>query len=165
MSPPVLERRRWPRLKLSSVPFLKSVTLSQGTEVKGIDISRGGMRIETDVRLRPLMKIHLRMVTSDGVITVDGSVVRSEIVSLDGVPRYQSAIAFDHPLHMLDDLAEEPAASLSSSEPGHSAPHAVGEKQLPPTADIFNSDNAVLTVAAPTVPSADLLGRIKLNKW
>jgi len=160
------ERRRWPRLKPSSVPFLKSVTLSQGTEVQAIDISRGGMLLETEVRLRPGMKIFLRLVTSDGVIKLEGSVVRSFIKSLTGVPKYQSAVSFEHPFHMLDDISEEPAASLSDASPetGISPLHSE-HPSLPPLRGQFDESSSVMTIVTPETNLNDLQEKLKLNDW
>jgi hypothetical protein len=100
-------RRQWPRLKPEAVPFLKSVSFSQGDEARIINISRGGILLETDVRLRPQMKLILKLITTEGIIKMEGQILRSSITSLKGIPRYCSAIAFAHPFHMLDDLSEE----------------------------------------------------------
>jgi hypothetical protein len=98
------DRRQAPRLNPSAVPFLKSVTFNQGTEAQVIDISRGGMLLETDVRLRPFMKILLKIVTSSSIFKTTGCVLRSTIVSINGNPRYQSAIAFEDSFQMMDKL-------------------------------------------------------------
>jgi len=119
---PDLDRRRWPRLNASSVPFLKGVILGQGTEVQPINISRGGMLIETEVRLPPQMKVHLKMVTSDGIVKMDGSVQRSCVASLQGVLKYRSAISFEHPFHMLDDLSPESSTADPDTKPEFAAP-------------------------------------------
>jgi hypothetical protein len=105
--------RRWPRLKPADVPLLKSVTYSQGSDVRIVNISRGGILLETDGRLRPQMKIVLKLITSEGAIKIEGRILRSSVSSLKGIPRYQSAIAFDHPFNMLDDL------SLQAGESAH----------------------------------------------
>lgn len=118
---PESERRQWPRLQASSVPFLKGVILGQGTEVQVIDISRGGLLLETEVRLPPQMKIHLKLITSDGVIKMVGSVLRSSISSLTGVPKYRSAVIFDHPFLMLDDLSEESLVTPEECREANSA--------------------------------------------
>ncbi len=168
-STPESDERRWPRLKPEAVPFLKSVSFSQGSEVQVIDISRGGMLIETEVRLRPQMKIHLKLLTSDGLIKLDGSVLRSSIISLKGAPRYQSAIAFDHPFHMLDDLSEEPAVAESVAQPESAASPSPeqGGDQLPtaPVLGKFDEDSAVMTFVAMDIPSTALIDMFKRNDW
>ena len=165
------DQRRWPRLKPSSVPFLKSVTFNQGNEVQVIDISRGGMLLETDVRMRPQMKIHLKLVTSDGLIKLEGTVLRSSITSLKGVPRYQSAIAFEHPFNMLDDLAAEPEAAFPDVPREPNQPPAFtlegNQPMSGPAAVVGNYDenSAVLTFVAPDMPGTALLELFKLNDW
>jgi hypothetical protein len=151
------ERRRWPRLEPTSVPFLKGITLTQMIEVHAVNISRGGMLLETEVRLRPQMKIVLRLVTGDGVINVEGSVLRSSVASLTGVPKYRSAIQFEHPFHMLDDI---------STQPGLSATGQTGEA-LPGTQGSANIDKnaAVLTFVAPDTAGPYLLEMLELNDW
>ncbi len=146
---PDAERRRWPRIKASSVPFLKRVILGQGTDVQAINISRGGMLLETEVRLRPQMKISLKMVTSDGIIKMEGSVVRSSITSLTGTPKYQSAIEFDHPFHMLDDLSAEAVTAAS---------------EIPMTGT-FNESSGNVILIAPNLPSAALLDPVKAGDF
>lgn len=160
------ERRRWPRLKPSSVPFLKSVTLSQGTEVQAVDISRGGMLIETEVRLRPQMKLFLRLVTSDGTIKLEGSVVRSYITSLKGVPKYQSAIAFDNPFHMIDDLSEVPAPAISEAQP-ENAMDSLSAKpsSFEPILGQFDQSSSVMTFLTPKNQASDIRDRLKINDW
>jgi hypothetical protein len=161
------ERRRWPRLKPSAIPFLKGVALSQGSEAQAIDISRGGMLLETEVRLRPQMKIHLKLVTSEGVIKIEGCVLRSSITSLTGTPKYQSAIAFEHPFHMLDDLSEESAAALpveTRPEPGNN-PQENTQPSFEPIVGAFDESSSILTFVAPDISSASLLDRFKMNDW
>lgn len=160
------ERRRWPRLKPSAIPFLKGVALSQGTEAQAIDISRGGMLLETEVRLRPQMKIHLKLVTSEGVVKIEGCVLRSSITSLNGVPKYQSAIAFENPFHMLDDLSEEHAAALSESPPEPGNPQQeCNQPSFQPIVGQFDESASMLTFVTPDLPGANMLSRFKINDW
>jgi hypothetical protein len=111
------ELRRYPRLKPSEVPSLKSVSFNQGNEVQLIDISKGGMLLETDVRLRPQMEIHLKLVTTTGVIKLEGRVLRSSISSLNGVLWYRSGIAFDEPFELLDSMLEKTAEEEPEAKP------------------------------------------------
>jgi hypothetical protein len=160
------ERRRWPRLKPTSVPFLKSVTLGQGGEVQALDISRGGMLIETEARLRPGIKIYLRLVTSDGVVKLEGSVVRSSITSLAGAPKYQSAVAFEHPFHMLDDFSEELAESLPAESPEAGISPLQGENaSFQPMWGQFDENSSVMTIISPDTSLNELQEKLKLNDW
>jgi hypothetical protein len=108
--------RRWPRFNPSEVPCLKGVTINQGAEAQVIDISQGGTLIETDIRLQPKMKIALKVITTLGAFKITGSVLRSSIASLKGIPIYQSAIIFDNPLTALEDLEAKSAEEMRRAE-------------------------------------------------
>ena len=161
-------RRQHPRLKLSAVPMLKSVVLNQGTEAKVINISRGGILLETEVRLRPQMKIFLKLVTSDGLVRLEGRIIRSSISSLKGTPRFQSAIAFDHPFHMLDDLSSEKTEQAEESLPESEAPLIIDNPgEQPPMQDALGNalddESAILTVI--TQDGTSLQDMFELNDW
>ncbi|MBN1568503.1 MAG: PilZ domain-containing protein [Acidobacteria bacterium] len=163
-------RRQWPRLGPEAVPFLKSVDFSQGSEVRVVNISRGGILLETEVRLRPQMKIFLKLVTTEGVVKMEGHVLRSSISSLKGTPRYQTAIAFVHPFHMLDDLSaalkeseEENGLSSETNEP----PILITDAEVPvvqlDSGDIIKEESPILTVVAQD--GISLQDMFKLNDW
>ena len=161
-------RRQYLRLKPAAVPFLKSVAFNQGFEAQVVNISRGGILLETDVRLRPQMKIFLKLVTTEGVIKMEGQIIRSSISSLNGVPRYQSAIAFEHPFHMLDDLSAELEEQNQESLPELTTPSVIDAAADPlPTELIPGSpldrNSVVLTVIAQEGMSAQDM--FDLNDW
>jgi hypothetical protein len=169
-----MDQRVYPRLKPSAIPFLKSISFEKGLEAQVIDISRGGMLIETDIRLRPQMKLGINVTTTDGTIVLDGSVVRTFIVSLKGAPRYQSAIGFDHPFHMLEDLSEntieQAAESRQEPVPAAQIPEKTEQPlsqakadESPAKTDESGDDSAFLSLFADDtleVPPLD-----KLNDW
>jgi len=158
--------RQWPRYKISEVPSLKGVTSNGGSELEVINISRGGALLESDMRMRPGTKILLRVVTIEGVIQIAGHVLRSSISSLKGVPRYQSAVEFENPLHILDDLSDskddnsQPSErqSASSGEPG------AGSAYEPSMQD-FDRMGGILEVTACEAQDAALMEMLKLNDW
>ena len=161
-------RRQYLRLKPSVVPFLKSVAFNHGLEAQVVNISRGGILLETEVRLRPQMKIFLKLVTTDGVIKMEGQIIRSSISSLNGVPRYQSAIAFEHPFHMLDDLSTKLEEQKQESQPESTTPSVIDTTSDPlPTELIIGSpldrDSAILTVVAQEGMSVQDM--FKRNDW
>jgi hypothetical protein len=163
-------RRRWPRLNPSALPSLKSVAFNQGSEVQVIDISRGGMLLETEVRLRPQMRILLKVATSEGVFKIGGHVVRSSITSLQGAPRYQSAIAFENPFHQLADNALADQMQEPPREPPvESAAPATHDKtsgqKLSQTTPNIDNGAAILTVVACDERSVSLLERFRQNDW
>ena len=161
-------RRQYIRLKPAAVPFLKSVAFNQGFEAQVVNISRGGILLETDVRLRPQMKILLKLVTTEGVIKMEGQIIRSSISSLNGVPRYQSAIAFEHPFHMLDDLSAELEEQNQESLPVSTTPSVIDTsggsmpKEFIPGSHL-DRDSVILTVVAQEGMSAQDM--FDLNDW
>jgi hypothetical protein len=162
------EKRRWPRLKPSSVPLLKNISFNQGTDIQVIDISRGGILLETTARLRPQMKIELKLLTRDGLIKLEGSVLRSSVSSLQGVPKYRSAIEFDNQFHMLDDLSEpmqEASSEPQESDMAQALSH-YGEQPLPELiSSEFDENLGILTLAAPDMSSTSFLEMLKRNDW
>ena len=103
-------RRQWTRLSPENTPSLKGITMTQGNTARVVDISRGGALIETDVRLCPQTKIGFKVLMENGDFRITGSVLRSSIKSLKGAPIYQSAIVFETPLTILDDIDAEKAS-------------------------------------------------------
>jgi len=159
-------RRQYPRLRPEAVPFLKSVNFSQGAEAEIINISRGGVLLETETRLRPQMKIVLKLVTSDGVIKMSGHILRSYISSLKKTPRYRSAIAFEHPFHMLDDLSVEEETQVSQLDPSETAVAGTDGDQpsaQPDPGGMIDEESAILTVVAQD--GISLQEMFKLNDW
>jgi len=163
-------RRKWPRLKPEAVPFLKSVDFNQGSEVRVIDISRGGILLETEVRLRPQMKLTLKMVTTEGVIKMEGLILRSSISSLQGAPKYRSAICFLHPFHMIDDLTAAMAEQEQALQPESAAaetPEICGDPPLmdPDTGCSIpdNAEPAILTMIAQD--GVTIQEMLNLNDW
>ena len=149
------------------MPFLKSVTFSQGPEAQVVNISRGGVLLETEVRLRPQMKIVLKLVTSEGVVKMSGHILRSSISSLTKNPRYRSAIAFEHPFHMLDDLSvpeeETPTAPPETTEIVEANPGSNRPPVQPDPGGKLEEESAVLTVVAQD--GISLQEMFKLNDW
>ena len=106
--------RQWSRLSPENTPALKGIALTQGNTARVVDISRGGALIETDVRLCPQTKISFKVLMEQGDVRITGSVLRSSIKSLKGTPIYESAIVFEHPLTVLDELQAGKAAVEAS---------------------------------------------------
>jgi len=162
-------RRLYPRLTPSAVPALKSVSFSQGDEVKVVDISRGGILLETEVRLRPQMKILLKLITSEGILKVDGHILRSSICSLKKMPLYKSAIAFDKPLEFIDKFAQIPAEQKDQGSEAEETLKMEGINEDQPSIQTefgngpFEDDIAVLTVTAQD--GVSLQEMCDLNDW
>jgi hypothetical protein len=164
------DRRRYPRLKPSAIPLLRGAALHQGSEIQIIDISKGGMLLETEVRLRPQVKILLKLVTGRGIYKIAGQVLRSSITSLEGIPRYQSAVAFDHLFHELDDLKGAQDEKYPEKPPESKAATEFDDIDDPFLAGILpgnetNKSQAILTVMAHDGQGILLQESFELNDW
>jgi hypothetical protein len=116
-----------------------------------VNISREGIFLETEVRLPAGTKINLTVVTIEGAIELTGRILRSSISFLKGTPHYHSAVAFDSPLRVLNDLSGKKAGGVQPSVPqsvSSGTSHTGGERSL-------------------TIPVQDgaLSEMLKLNDW
>ncbi|MBN2321533.1 MAG: hypothetical protein JXR49_20820 [Acidobacteria bacterium] len=164
------DRRRSPRLKPADLPFLKRVEFSKGSKIEIINISRGGLLLETVSRLGPDLKIAVKIVTTEGIFEVEGVTLRSSIFSLKGIPKYRTAIVFKEPFELMDDTEDtsideiqENASEVAipgiseTSDSQKSQPELPGnEKEKPP---------AVLTVVASDENGICLNETFTLNDW
>jgi|GEM_PF-3300039 len=163
-------RRLSPRLKAEDVPFLKSVELYQGKEIQIVNISRGGILIETETRLRPDFKVMLTLVTTEGVYKRDGTILRSSISSLSGVPKYRTAIAFKQPFELMDvfnDESTDQAHQTYSEGRKHETPDKVdgNECQQDSPESEKEKDPAVLTIVASGANGIHVQESFELNDW
>lgn len=160
------ERRAFPRLPASELPFLKSVKLLAGPEVRLIDVSRGGAQLESDTPLPPGTRVCLRLVTTDTTLLIDGRVLRSRVSCLQpGLVRYRSAVAFDDEVALFSEDKTDSAAR--GAVPG-------GQPELPsrPPAELVSgaedpNDMAglVTLTAVVTEIDPDLSEIFGVNSW
>jgi len=164
------DRRRWPRLNPADVPFLKRVEFYQGSEVIIVNISRGGLLLETEARLRPDLKIMLKIVTTKGVLKMDGMILRSSIYSLNGVPRYRTAIAFKNPFDLLDDVKGASGEQVRENAEKSAVPGIFGEDNGDQLHRISSKNGdqkipTILTVIASDANGVCLQENFELNDW
>jgi hypothetical protein len=162
----VRERRASPRRPASELPFLKSVKLLAGPEVRLIDVSRGGAQLESETPLPPGTRVCLRLVTTDTTLLIDGRVLRSRVSCLQpGLVRYRSAVAFD-----------EEVALFSEDKAGSAAKEAVPRQEPemqsgPPTAPVSgaadqgDAPGIVTVTAVVTEAGHDLCQIFGVNSW
>ena len=114
------ERREWPRVSATRLAET-AVKLANGSEVRLVDLSRGGARLETDRRMLPNATIAVKLVTGGESFVITGLVVRSRVIRLSqGGLGYDVAIAFNETVHRLTALPAlaEPAESpLTPAQP------------------------------------------------
>ena len=95
------DRRRARRRLTGELPWLATVQLPWGTEVKVLDISKSGVLLESPLRLVVGSTLDLQLVGQDGQVRVSARLVRSEIADVNrlGV-RYRAAAAFTRDLQI-----------------------------------------------------------------
>ena len=163
-------RRVYRRLNPADIPSLKGVLINQGAEARVMDISMGGILLETEFRLRPEMKILLKVLTTKGILKINGYVLRSSIKSIAKTPIYQSAIVFDQPLSLLDDLEQKQEEQAPGIRPEATTPDIFEESTelksdpVRPAPD-NEMDMPILTVIAPEKFGAAIDDMFSLNDW
>lgn len=160
------DRRCAPRLGPADVPFLKKVEFSKGSKIEIINISRGGLLLETESRLGPNLKIMVKIVTTEGTFKLDGIILRSSVFSLEGPPKYRTAIIFKEPFELMDK-AEDVSREGDRQVTGSVIPEKPEEKR-PQTvhADKVNEKTpAFVTVVASDHQGVRLKETFTINDW
>ena len=165
------ERRSSPRLAPSALPAFKSISLSSGPEVILINISRGGALLESDRRLRPSTRICLKLAVAENVHQVWGRVLRSQVSGIQGGLHYQSAVAFEEELALLNDVPADAIVQTTSSAMDH-APQPANESPLVQVEAPAQEEEegtytpGILTLTAEILPSGpDLRQAFEINHW
>lgn len=94
--------RQWPRFNVADVPLIREIRSNTGSKLRIINISRGGAFLWTKRRLTRGARIKFKVITSEEAFPLAGSVLRSLVFASKWIPRYQTAVAFDRPLKILD---------------------------------------------------------------
>ena len=112
------DRRGHMRLNAEDVRWLRSARLKYGPDVRVIDISAGGILVETESQLRPDANIVFELAGPTSSILVPSRVLRCRVASFDEVVRYRGACAFKRPVAIPELVMQavatqpQPAASL-----------------------------------------------------
>lgn len=92
------DRRGHPRIRPDGANQL-AASLASGSDVRLIDLSKGGAQFECDRRFLPNATVSLRLLSKDGQHLVTGRVVRSRIIRVaSGGLGYLIGVAFNAPL-------------------------------------------------------------------
>ena len=113
---PVSNRRTHERLKASDLQWLRGARVKYGAEVRVLDISVGGMLLETERQLVPDANVVLELTGPDSPILIPSRVLRCRAASLGEILRYQGACAFKRPL-TIPELTVKLAARLQPAAP------------------------------------------------
>jgi len=138
------DRRGHPRVRPDDSNKL-AASLASGSDVRLIDLSKGGAQFECDRRFLPNATVSLRLLSKDGQHLVTGRVVRSRIIRLaSGGLGYLIGVAFNAPLQteLEGEIVPEtthPPAPASPLVPAADTLHSAGEQaetnQLPSSGD------------------------------
>jgi hypothetical protein len=93
------ERRKSPRRRTVAEHGIETARVRPGREAAVLNVSNGGMLIETIHRLLPGTTIELQLWLANRRMSISGCVLRSTVASLcRGPVLYHGAVAFDRPL-------------------------------------------------------------------
>ena len=101
--------KRAQRWSLSDLPWLSSVKLPWGQQLRLVNISSSGLLVESSVRLSPGSDTTFRIGGPDLSLTVPARVVRCRVATVDSLGvKYETAAVFDQPVNELIAAGEEP---------------------------------------------------------
>jgi Family of unknown function (DUF6982)/PilZ domain len=120
---PESNRRVHERLKASDLQWLRGARLKYGADIRVIDISAGGMLLETEKALAPDANVVVELTGRESPILVPSRVLRCRTALLGDSVTYQGACAFKRPLSIpelaakLTGPAQPPAPAARASGP------------------------------------------------
>lgn len=104
------ERRVHQRLRAADLKWLRGTRVKNGPDVTLVDLSAGGVLLDSDVQLKPGAVITLEIVGA-GTVEVRSEVLRCQIAALrDAAAVYRGALAFKSPIDL--GKMEAPAAVI-----------------------------------------------------
>ena len=91
-------RRVHERLKASDLRWLRGGRIKYGADIRILDISAGGILLETSSQLAPDANVVVELLGPESPILVPSRVLRCRTASLGEILKYQGACAFKRPL-------------------------------------------------------------------
>jgi len=121
-------RRQHRRVPANLLPSL-TARLSGGSEVKLLDVSRRGVRLQTTMHMRPGQTVAIRFVAADATVTLSAAVVRATVAHVDaeGIS-YETALSLAGDLLLCEQLenaplgADDGPGAPAEAQPAASAP-------------------------------------------
>ena len=95
---PPPDRRIHTRFKANELEWLRAASVKYGAAVRVINISAGGLLLETEKALKPNSNVVLELTGPDSRIVVPAEVLRCRVASLRDILTYEGACAFQRPL-------------------------------------------------------------------
>ena len=116
-------RRVHERLRTSDLGWLRGARIKYGADVHVLDISAGGILLETSSQLAPDANVVVELLGPESPILVPSRVLRCRTASLGEILKYQGACAFRRPLTIPELTARRVARrEAPSSRPAVAAP-------------------------------------------
>jgi hypothetical protein len=106
------DRRGEVRLSAEDASWLRGARLKYGPDVRVIDISAGGILVESDTALEPQSNVVIELSVQTKTMLLPARVLRSRAATRAPKVRYQTACVFKRPLtletlaHVADDKAQ-----------------------------------------------------------
>jgi hypothetical protein len=112
------DRRVHRRLKVNDLHWLRAARIKYGAEARILDISAGGVLLETKSALEPDANVIVEVTGPDGPILIPSRVLRCRAASLGEILKYQGACGFKRPLAIRELTArrEPPAIRAATAE-------------------------------------------------
>ena len=162
----VKDRRTSPRFSQTEIPDLQTAKLLDGPAARLINISRGGILLETAECMMPGGIVYIRLVAADAVFLLRGKVLRSRPSLMRNLsPSYETAVSLDGtlpvPVGSGDGFKGDVPRAIVPS--GQKSGLGVPDDQ---TAALWAPSPATYTVTAPVPRSGPDLNQIfGLNSW
>jgi CheY-like chemotaxis protein len=97
-----IKRNRAQRWTAAQLPWLSSIKLAWGRDLRLLNISRSGVLVESGVRFTPGTTTMLQIAGTDQQVAVSATIVRSRVAAVDSLGvTYQSAATFERTLDLL----------------------------------------------------------------
>jgi hypothetical protein len=145
---PAANRRTHRRLSPDEVHWLRAARLKYGPQVRILDISAGGLLVETEKELKRGAKLVFELAGPDSTILMPSRVLRCDAFAVDGGVHYRGACAFARPLTLPDLLGERTLGESVASD------IVAGLDALGTLAPIRKPADTVAAEASPSASSA-----------
>jgi len=116
-------RRVHERLRASDLRWLRGARIKYGADIRVLDISAGGMLLETSSQLAPDANVVVELIGGESPILIPSRVLRCRTASLGEILKYQGACAFKRPLS-IPELTKRRVAHQEASAVRPPAPAA-----------------------------------------
>jgi hypothetical protein len=126
----VANRRTHLRLSADDVLWLQGVRIKYGADVRVMDISAGGILVETASEIRAETTVVFEVSILEATQLVPARVVRCSRIGYEGFTRYQTACAFKRPLSIPGVTPGEPVSEAPPAKASSPAAAAIGQKVI-----------------------------------